>query len=78
MAITKVAPIKQELTLPKFELGGALILSKLYRFAIQSFKWDNTKFTSWCDLEIVLAWIRGNSSRWMISVDNRLSQNHNK
>lgn len=74
VAKTKVAPIRQELTVAKLELCGALLLAQLYNYVVSTFNWADKKFRAWCDSKIVLAWIHGDPSRWKIFVANRISQ----
>lgn len=73
-AKTKVAPSKQELLIARMELGGALLLAKLYDYVIKTFKWEHKPFTAWCDSMITLAWVSKEPSDWKSIVANRVQQ----
>ncbi|XP_030752247.1 uncharacterized protein LOC115879487 [Sitophilus oryzae] len=72
---SRVTPIK-EVTIPRLELCGALLLSTLISRVKSIFK-DRYNFHSvnlWTDSEIVLAWLKADSSRFNVFVANRISQ----
>lgn len=75
---TRVAPKAKsktgELTLPRLELMGALLLSKLMTTVKRALKIpiDVTKYYS--DANITLAWIKSDPNRWNVFVANRVSE----
>ena len=68
-----VAPIKQ-VTIPRLELNGALILVQLLSHCKELLDLPLSSVFAWTDSTIVLAWIQGNSHRFKVYVGNRVSQ----
>ncbi|XP_060861782.1 uncharacterized protein LOC132938783 [Metopolophium dirhodum] len=72
-ASTRVAPLKGA-TIPRLELGGALVLAQLAMKVAKSWKVDIHKFYLWTDSTIVLGWLNSQSSRLKTYVSNRVAQ----
>ncbi|XP_061389611.1 uncharacterized protein LOC133324788 [Musca vetustissima] len=71
-AKTRVTPIKK-LSIPRLELCGAVLLSKLGASIIKNLQITSYSTHFWTDSKIVLAWLKKHPCHWNAFVGNRIS-----
>lgn len=68
---TKVAPLKR-LTIPRLELSGAVLLTKLITHVLQVLNFKEIPVYMWTDSSITLTWINNHPSKWKDFIHNRV------
>ena len=69
---TRVAPLVEP-TLPRLELLGALLGTRLARFVLQALNNREIATNYWLDSQVALAWIKGDTNRLKQFVKNRVA-----
>ena len=72
-AKTRVAP-KKPISLPRLELNGAVLVTRLAVAVKAALKLPEVKMQAYTDSSIVMAWLSASANRWCTFVANRVSE----
>lgn len=71
---SRVAPIKQPVSLPRLELSACVLLANLTKKTTDALKINFNNLYFWTDSSVTLAWLKGDITRWKTFVANRVSE----
>lgn len=71
---SRVSPLKVELTLPRLELMGAVLLAELFSAVKSALKKEPTQSFMFTDSEIVLGWLRNPALSYKVFVGHRVKK----
>ncbi|KAG6454118.1 hypothetical protein O3G_MSEX008494 [Manduca sexta] len=74
VAKTRLVPVGKKISLPRLELSGALLLSRLMSKVKQCLSNYQTEVYGWSDSMVVLGWLSGDPGRWKTFVANRVQE----